>query len=44
MKIFLKLALFTAVVLGLSACNTIRGIGKDMQKAGEVVEEAGKKD
>lgn len=43
MKTFLKLALFAVVVLGLSACNTIRGIGKDVQKAGEVVEEAGKK-
>ena len=43
MKTSLKLALFAAIVLGLSACNTIRGIGKDVQKAGEVVEEAGKK-
>ena len=34
MKTFLKLALFTAVVLGLSACNTIEGMGKDIGKAG----------
>ncbi|MFM6987689.1 MAG: entericidin A/B family lipoprotein [Arenimonas sp.] len=44
MKKFLSIAFLAAVVLGLSACNTIRGIGKDVQKAGEVVEEAGKKD
>ena len=27
----------------LVGCNTIQGIGKDVQKAGEVVESAGKK-
>ncbi|MFZ6691915.1 entericidin A/B family lipoprotein [Undibacterium sp. SXout20W] len=27
----------------LSACNTVQGIGKDVQKAGEAVESVGKK-
>lgn len=31
------------VFLSLTACNTIQGIGKDVKKAGEVVESAGKK-
>ena len=34
-----------AVVLGLqlSACNTIQGMGKDISKTGEVIEDAAKK-
>ena len=31
-----------AMVLALSACNTIEGVGKDVQKAGEKVEDAAK--
>jgi predicted small secreted protein len=30
-------------VLGLSACNTMQGIGKDISKAGDVIEDAAKK-
>jgi predicted small secreted protein len=30
-------------VLGLSACNTVQGIGKDISKAGDVIEDAAKK-
>jgi len=29
--------------LALTACNTMQGLGKDVQKAGEVVEDAAKK-
>jgi predicted small secreted protein len=29
--------------VGLSACNTFEGIGKDVQKAGETLEGAAKK-
>jgi predicted small secreted protein len=40
----LSTALFlTSMVLVLSACNTISGVGKDVQKAGEKVEEAASK-
>ena len=27
----------------LSACNTVKGVGQDVQKAGEKIEDAGKK-
>ena len=30
-------------VLALAGCNTVQGIGKDMQKAGSAVENAAKK-
>lgn len=38
-----KILLMMLVLLGLSACNTIQGIGKDVKRAGEVVENAGRK-
>jgi len=42
-----KMSLFLMTVVAcvslLSACNTVQGIGKDVKKAGEVVENAGKK-
>ncbi len=33
------LVLVALALLGLTACNTIAGIGKDVKKAGEVVSE-----
>ncbi|MDP2006521.1 MAG: entericidin A/B family lipoprotein [Rubrivivax sp.] len=39
--ITLGLALIAAFTL--SACNTMEGVGKDMTKAGEKIEEAAKK-
>ncbi|CAN5745056.1 hypothetical protein BH11PSE12_BH11PSE12_07320 [soil metagenome] len=37
--------LFTLVLclMVLAGCNTVQGIGKDVKKAGEVVEGAGRK-
>jgi predicted small secreted protein len=32
-----------ASIFALSACNTIQGVGKDVKKVGEVVEDAAKK-
>ncbi len=32
-----------ALVLGLTACNTVKGIGQDIQKAGGAIEGAAKK-
>jgi predicted small secreted protein len=32
-----------AAAWALAACNTIEGMGKDIQKAGEKIEEASKK-
>ncbi|MGB9988828.1 entericidin A/B family lipoprotein [Massilia sp. SM-13] len=40
MKTIIAIALTTIVLTG---CNTISGIGKDVQKVGQVVEGAGKK-
>ncbi len=31
------------LLLSLSACNTVKGIGQDLQKAGEKIEDAAKK-
>ncbi len=31
------------LTLGLAACNTLQGVGKDIQKGGEVIEEAADK-
>ena len=35
--------LLLVAVLGLTACNTIKGIGQDVQKTGQVIEGAAKK-
>jgi predicted small secreted protein len=43
MKKITVLFTLTMIFLGLAGCNTIQGIGKDVKKAGEVVESAGKK-
>lgn len=38
-----KLLLFACVAFFLAGCNTMQGLGKDVQKAGAVVEGAAKK-
>jgi predicted small secreted protein len=32
--------LLVAALIGLAACNTVEGIGKDVKSAGEAVEKA----
>jgi predicted small secreted protein len=32
-----------AGLLGLFGCNTVKGVGQDLQKAGEKIEDAAKK-
>lgn len=32
-----------ALAFTLSACNTLKGVGQDLQKAGEKIEDAAKK-
>lgn len=34
---------FAFMLLGLAACNTVQGIGKDIKKGGEAIERAGSK-
>ncbi len=38
-----KALLLIAVAFTLVACNTVQGVGKDVQKAGSAVENAAKK-
>ena len=35
--------LVTAFVLALAGCNTVQGVGQDIQKGGQVLEDAAKK-
>jgi predicted small secreted protein len=36
-------AMVVSVALGLMGCNTVKGVGQDLQKAGESIEGAVKK-
>ena len=38
-----RFILLLAALLSLSACNTIKGVGQDIKKAGETIEGAAKK-
>ncbi len=40
---FLPILVALGAALGLSACNTLRGVGQDIQKTGQVIEGAVKK-
>ena len=42
MKKFAIVLLMLSLV-GLTACNTLKGVGQDLQKAGEKIEDAAKK-
>ena len=35
--------ILSLLALTLAGCNTIKGVGQDVQKAGSVIENAGKK-
>jgi predicted small secreted protein len=41
MNLILRLSAALIVVLGLSACNTMEGFGRDVEEAGEEIEDAG---
>ena len=41
--ILTRILLLLGAVLGLAACNTIKGVGQDIQKTGQVIEGAAKK-
>jgi entericidin A len=43
MKKLFALILSLTAVLALQGCNTIEGMGKDISKAGDKIEEAAKK-
>jgi predicted small secreted protein len=37
-----KVLLFVLVAMAISACNTVQGIGKDLEKGGEVIQDSAK--
>jgi predicted small secreted protein len=39
----LVISVLVAGVLGLTGCNTVKGVGQDIQKAGSAIEGAAKK-
>ncbi|RPE79661.1 entericidin A/B family lipoprotein [Vulcaniibacterium tengchongense] len=43
MKRLIAVLLLASFSLALSACNTVEGVGKDVQKLGEKVEDSAKK-
>ncbi len=43
MKRILSAMVFGLFTLSLAGCNTIKGVGQDVQKAGEKIEDAAKK-
>jgi entericidin B len=42
MKKFSFVVLLIAVALAATACNTVRGIGKDVERGGQAIEKAAK--
>jgi predicted small secreted protein len=36
-------ALLVAIVIGLAACNTMAGLGKDIERTGEKIQDKAKK-
>ena len=43
MKRILSASLLAAFALSVVGCNTVKGVGQDVQKAGSVLENAAKK-
>ena len=39
----LSTLLITAALLVMVGCNTVKGVGQDLQRAGETIEDAAKK-
>ncbi len=37
------IALLIASALALAGCNTVHGVGQDIEKAGEIIQKAGSK-
>lgn len=37
-----KTMILLALALGLAACNTVKGVGQDVKKAGDTVEDTAK--
>ena len=42
MNTIIRFSLIATVLLAISACNTVRGIGQDIEKAGAAIEKSAK--
>ncbi len=42
-KLILRSLVLASFAFGLMACNTVKGVGKDIKKAGEKIEETAEK-
>ena len=42
-RFLLTFAAVVSLSIGMSACNTVKGVGQDIKKAGETIEGAAKK-
>ena len=42
-KLILRSVVIGVFAFGLGACNTVKGVGKDIRKAGEKIEETAEK-
>ena len=42
MKRLIALSVILGILSLLSACNTVRGVGKDLEKAGEAIQKSAK--
>jgi len=40
LRLSFLIALTLSTLVGLSACNTVQGVGKDMQSIGKTIEDA----
>lgn len=43
MKRLIALIVAAMALMSLSACNTVRGVGQDIEKGGEAIQKAAKK-
>ena len=42
LKAFLRAAVTAGVVLALTGCNTVQGVGKDIERGGEAIQKSAK--
>ena len=43
LKVFANAACIALLLIAVTGCNTVKGVGQDLQKAGEKIEDAAKK-
>ncbi len=43
MNTLIRFVAVAAVLIGLAGCNTVAGLGKDIQRGGQKIEDAGRR-